>query len=382
MAPLALALAEAGHEVAFATAEEFCTRVERVGLRAFPAGMGHAEQLERAQKRFPVEAAQPPGQERFITFVPKMLGGVAAPAMLADLVPIMRRWRPDVLVHDEAELAGPVAATVAGIPWVDHGIAILRPWRALHLQGEALRPAAAEWGVDVGPLGGMLRYLYLSVCPPSVQAAHVDEVDVAYPIQVDQFDVAGADDQELPAWVAELPDRPTVYVTLGTIFNRAVRMFRSILEALRDEPLNVIVTIGHNGDRDALGPQPDNVHIERYIPQSLLLPHCDVVVGQAGWSFVNVLRHGLPILALPMGAIQFYHAQACLDCGAGRRLLPPEVTVEAIRAEVRTLLRDPSYRENAARVGDELRTMPSPESAVPVIERLALHGTPLVKTVR
>ncbi len=36
--------------------------------------------------------------------------------MLDDLEPIVRSWRPDVIVHDSWEFAGPIAAGNAGIP--------------------------------------------------------------------------------------------------------------------------------------------------------------------------------------------------------------------------------------------------------------------------
>ncbi|MBW3612161.1 MAG: hypothetical protein KY438_11670, partial [Actinobacteria bacterium] len=160
MRPFATALAAAGHDVAFATAGEFCPHVEKAGFPAFPAGLSLPRQLEEANRRYP-EGELPPGKERFETFVPRMLAGVAAPARAADLVPLVADWRPDVVVHDETELAGPVAAAVAGIPWADHSMGILRPLQMLRLAGDTLAPLSREWGVDVGPFAGLFRYLYL-----------------------------------------------------------------------------------------------------------------------------------------------------------------------------------------------------------------------------
>lgn len=376
MVPLGRALAERGHEVAFATAAEFCPRVERTGFVAFPVGLGHADQVAEAVRRYPDEANMPAGQERFLTFVPKMLAGVAAPATLADLMPVVRQWEPDIIVHDEADCAGPIAATVAGIPYVGHGVGILRPFEAIRLAGRTLRPVAREWGVDVGPFGGMFQFLYLGICPPSVQAGHISEIDVAQSIRA-LFDAAP--DEGLPPWVPELPPAPTVYVSLGTIFNRMVGLLRSILEGIRDEDVNVIVTVGYDTDPAALGPQPDNVHIERYIPQSLLLPYCDLIVGQGGLSFLSVLSEGLPLVLLPQGANQFYHSKACVDCGAARWLMPAEITPDAIRREVRTVLDDPRYRETAQRVKQEFDAMPAPHDVVALIERVQQERRPLTR---
>ncbi len=114
MAPLARAVADAGHELAVATAADFCPRVEKAGFRAFPAGITLAQQLEEAGRRYE-EANLPPSKERFERFVPKMLAGVAAPSRAADLAPMIEEWRPDVVVHDETEFGAPVAAAAAGV---------------------------------------------------------------------------------------------------------------------------------------------------------------------------------------------------------------------------------------------------------------------------
>ena len=374
MAPLAAALAAAGHQVAFATAGEFCPRVEAAGFDAFPAGLGHFEQVEEARRRFPADDALP-GPERFLAFVPKMLAEVAAPARLDDLVPIVAEWQPDILIHDEVDFAGPIAAALADIPYVGHGVGVLRPLEALQLSADLLAPLYRQRGVELGPFGGIFDYLYFDVCPPSLQPRHARDIPVLRLIRASSFDAAG--EETLPSWVGELPDSPTVYVTLGTIFNRTPGLFGAILAALHGEPVNVVVTVGYDTDPASLGPQPDNVHIERYIPQSDLLPYCDLVVAQGGWSVVSVLSQGLPLLLLPQGANQFWHTEFCVAAGAARRLLPAEITPAAVRSEVRALLAGAEYREGAGRVRDEIEAMPTPEQSVALVEQVQREGQPL-----
>jgi UDP:flavonoid glycosyltransferase YjiC (YdhE family) len=277
-------------------------------------------------------------------------------------------------VHDETELAGPVAAEVAGVPYADHSMGILRPLEMLRLAGRTLDPLAGEWGVDVGPFAGLFRYLYLDVCPPRLQSPEIGEVAVAQPMR--NLAGSGGGDQ-LPAWVHSLPEQPTVYVSLGTLFNRDATVFAAVLEALRDEPANLVLTVGHDNDPEAFGPQPANVRVERFIPQSLLLPHCDVVVNQGGTAILDILGHGLPLLVLPRGANQFHNAEACVQAGVGRRLLPDEVSAEAVRREVRLLLGEWSYREAGEAVAGELAAMPGPEAGVALVERLARERQPL-----
>jgi UDP:flavonoid glycosyltransferase YjiC (YdhE family) len=141
MLALAQALAGAGHEVAFATASDFCPHVERTGFAAFPAGLSLARQIEEARRRYP-DQDRLSAMDRFEQFVPRMLAGVAAPARAADLIPLVREWKPDLLVHDETEFSGPVAAAAAGIPWADQSVGILRPLAMARLAGRASREGA------------------------------------------------------------------------------------------------------------------------------------------------------------------------------------------------------------------------------------------------
>ena len=374
MLALAQALARAGHEVAFATAADFCPHVEGTGFPAFPAGLALAEQIEEARRRYPEQDALT-AMDRFEQFVPRMLAGVAAPARAADLVAVVDGWRPDLLVHDETELGGPVVAAATGIPWADQSVGILRPLAMARLAGETLRPLCARHGVDVGPFAGLFRHLYLDVAPPSLQSPEIAHVPTAHPVQNATID-PGAEGAELPAWVHDLPaDRPVVYVSLGTVFNaRARHVFAAVLDALRDEPVTVVVTVGEDNDPDAFGLQPDHVHVERFVPQSLLLPYCDAVVNQGGTAILPILASGLPLLLLPQGANQFHNAAACLAAGVGRRLLPEEVSPAAVRRDVRALLDDPGLREAARRVQAELAAMPGPEHGVALLERLAGVG--------
>lgn len=374
---LAQGLARAGHEVAFATAADFCPHIERTGFAAFPAGISLADQMQDAQRRYPEQAGLK-AMARFEQFVPRMLAGVAAPARAADLVPLVRDWKPDLLVHDETEFAGPVAAAAAGVPWADQSVGILRPLAMARLAGETLAPLCAEHGVEVGDFGGMFRYLYLDVAPPSLQSPEIEQVPVAHPVQNATIE-PGAEGEELPGWVHGLPpDRPVLYVSLGTVFNaRARDVFAAVLEGVRDAPLTVIVTIGAGNDPADFGPQPDHIHIERFIPQSLLLPFCDAVVNQGGTAILPILAQGLPLLVLPQGANQFHNAEACVAAGVGRRLLPGHVSPEAVRKEVDALFHDPSLREAARRVQRELAEMPGPDDGVALLERLAAERRPL-----
>lgn len=177
----------------------------------------------------------------------------------------------------------------------------------------------------------------------------------------------------------EPPEQPTVYATLGTIVNRSPGIFAAILEGLRDEPITLILTIGRNQDPTEFGPQPANVHIERYVPQTLLLPYCDLVVTHGGFNTVqSVLCAGLPMVILPIAADQHVNAHSCANLGVGRVVGPDERTPPAIRAAVREVLATRTYRASAGRVRDDIAALPGVDDAVELLEQLAAETQPLL----
>jgi UDP:flavonoid glycosyltransferase YjiC (YdhE family) len=368
MIPLARALEARGHRVVVATDPGFCAYVRRVGFEAHPAGLDQPE----AQARFVAQTpgwAQTPPEDRMPLQFPGLFAGVRAPRMLDDLEDIMGDVRPDLVIHETAELAGAIAAEVAGVPHVEHSFGILRPAIVRAVASEIVAPLAARRGVPNPGVGGSGGELYLDICPPGIQRPEIAEVPNVQPLQPLGFDEGGA---ALPRWVGDLPARPTVYVTMGTVFNTATGVFASILDGLRGEPINVIVTVGESGDPAVLGAQEANVHIERYIPQSLILPHCDLVVSHAGsGATIGALAAGVPMLALPQGADQFLNAEAITRRGAGLRLLPRELTPSAVRDATRRLLDEPDFADVARIEQQEIRTMPLPEAVVARLEALA-----------
>jgi UDP:flavonoid glycosyltransferase YjiC (YdhE family) len=368
MVPLAQALEEAGHQVAVATDPSFCGYVRDAGFEAHPAGLDHPEALARFIAATPAWAETPP-QDRMPLQFPGLFAGVRAPVMLRDLQPLIATWRPDLVIHETAEMAGAIAAEEAGVAHVEHSFGILRPAIVREVAVEILAPIADRLGVTNPGVSGSNGELYLDICPPGIQQPEIAAVPNVQPLRPVGFDagrVAG-----LPSWIADLPAQPTIYVTMGTVFNKSADVFGTVLEGLQDEDVNVIVTVGETGDPALLGPQSDNVHIERFIPQSQLLPHCDLLVSHAGsGAMVGALAAGVPMLAVPQGADQFVNADAIVRFGAGLRLLPAELTAVAVRDATRQLLTDPGFADVARAEQAAIREMPSPESVVPLLETL------------
>ncbi|MFL5734149.1 MAG: glycosyltransferase, partial [Chloroflexia bacterium] len=277
LVPLAQAVEQAGHEVAFTALPRFRQTIEAQGFRTFLAGSDETPE-ERRQRREQMAGLNP--EEDTIFTLRKVFAGVMAERSLPAMLDLMRDWLPDIVVHENTEFAGCVAAESAGIP---HAVVqITAPW-LFYL--DAVEPPVmrlcASVGLSPATLPDLL-YHYLLLFPRPLS---LWDPSVPLPLTTHAYRYAGfsqSGEEGLPTWVAELQERSTVYATLGTFENSMTEILAAILEGLRDEPINLILTVGRNRDPQEFGPQPPNVHVERYIPQSLLLPHCDLVLCHGG----------------------------------------------------------------------------------------------------
>ena len=174
--------------------------------------------------------------------------------------------------------------------------------------------------------------------------------------------------------------RPLVHVTLGTTeVTRTPGLYEAILAGLRDEPVNLVVAVGRHRDPAAFGPQPPHVRVERVVDHGALLPRCDLVVSHGGFSTImGSLAAGVPLVVIPMQGDQPRNARRCVDLGVGRAVGPEERTSAVIRAAVRAVLADPTFRRNAEQLRDEIHALPGMDRAVELLERLAVDPQPLL----
>ncbi|HEV7790336.1 MAG TPA: glycosyltransferase [Pseudonocardia sp.] len=363
---LASAAQDAGHAVAFATGAPVVARARRDGFHALPAGPGENFRAEWGP-RFPGWERLVGDEQRRFMFT-EIFADLELAPRADDLDRVLDRWRPDLVVHEMAELAAPLVCSARGLPYVDVSFGPLIPAALLRAAGQAAAPHWQARALQPHPFAGLLRHLYIDICPNSLQNAEITSVPVVQPLRPVAAALATA---PVPDWLAALPDRPLIYLTLGTLFNRDLRVFATVLNGLRDEPVSVVVTVGQNNDPSALGPQTANIAVHRYVPQAELLPHCHaaVVHGGAG-TMLGALAAGVPLLCLPQGADQHFNADRVVAAGAGLKLLRDQLTPHAIQAAVAALLDEPGYRLAARRIADEIAAMPTPVEALAAIMRL------------
>jgi UDP:flavonoid glycosyltransferase YjiC (YdhE family) len=301
------------------------------------------------------------------------------------MISILERWKPDLIVREEYELAGAIAAERVGLPHAMFQVTFPSDWRNrpefANAVLERLEGLRTENGLPSDPELSMLyRHLVLSFDPPFFLDPNAPAPPGTQYLRSDGFDQSG--EEALPEWLMRPHSSPLIYVTLGTEAPRIPVIFpaayHAILEGLRGQPGTVAMTVGRERDPLELGPQPENVHVERYIPQSLFLEHCDVVVSHGGHNTVlAALSFGLPMVVVPFFADQSSNAARVEALGAGRVIPGTSLTPDALGEAVRDVLRNERYRDNAVRLREDMRSVPGLERGVRLLEKLALEHAPI-----
>lgn len=355
--PLAVALRAQGHDVRWVTGEPGAAEVAGAGFDVTVAGMSPRDRNAELNRRHPDLFTRPLAEARAIAFSTHF-GELAAPVMVAALGDVVAEWRPDVLVHDAAELGAPLAAASAGLPSVCLGFGELVPARSARAAGDVVAPLWEAAGLEPDPYAGSYRGLYVDLYPASLRGEPMDHVPAVQPHR--------------PADASGPAAGSLVYVTMGTVFNEVDDAFRAAVWGAAAVAEEVLVTVGPTGDPAGIGPAPANVRVERFVPQADLLPRCAAVVCHGGSGTVLAsLAHGLPLLCLPRGADQFTNADNVARAGAGAVLRPNEVTEDAVRDALQALLGASTARTAAAGLAAEIAGMPSDAEVAAAIAAFA-----------
>lgn len=370
MVPLAHALQARGHEVLWATGADAGELVRAAGIETVAAGL--TDELFRARRADLLrEAAKVRPEDLAAHMFPRIFGGARARPMLDDLRPVARRFAPDLLLHEQGELAAPLVGTELGVPHVTHAFGGATPARSVTEAGERVAGLWAALGQPVPPYAGCYEHLYLDICPPSLQTVSLAHVRAVQPVRpVAYAGEAAAVPDAVLSRLAGAGSQPLVYLTLGTVYT-GTSMLGPVVTALAGLGVRLLVTVGPHGDPGALGDQPEHVVVARYVPQTAVLPLCTAVVSHAGsGTMLATAALGMPQVCLPQAADQFRNAEGIVRARAGLALHPDEATPAAVAHALRDVLDRADLRAGARAVAAEIEAMPAPDEVVVRLEGL------------
>jgi hypothetical protein len=362
MMPLALAGAAAGHETVIAAGPPFLGRLPLPTVLGYPPELELDWAIQEARRRHPDLHDQ--------EFSMAMFADVTAESVAPTMIKQCEQLRPDLVIYEGMDTGAGVAASVLGIPAAAYAIALASfVYRPLHRSTVSYqRNMWLERDRTPPDEATLLAAALINPAPPSVR--QIDGIAApTIPIRSVAYTESSAG---VPVWLSGQHALPRVYLTLGTVSFGAVEVLSRAIAEIAPLGVDILVTVGPEGEPAALGDVPDNVHVERFVAQSAVLPLVDLIVHHGGTGTVlAALEVGLPQLVLPQGADQFFNAQILTEAGAARALENDAQQPGTITEAVQALLGDSPEREAAARLRDEIAAMPSPTESISRLAELA-----------
>jgi UDP:flavonoid glycosyltransferase YjiC (YdhE family) len=182
-------------------------------------------------------------------------------------------------------------------------------------------------------------------------------------------DAAVAPDAWVSPWPADDP-RPMVLVSMSTLTQGQGPAMRNIVEAVGGMPVRALVTLGPSLSAEDF-PTPKNVVFEKFVPHSAVLPHASAMLSQCGLGTVaKTMRLGVPVVCIPLIADQPDNAARIAAQGAGV-WLSGDASPKVICTALNRVLTEPSFREAARRVGEQMSVEMAEVRAADELEALA-----------
>lgn len=373
LVPLGRAALDRGHEVRVSAPASFAASVRRAGFDHVPFADAPPELVG------PVMALLPtlPFDQADTTVIREVFGRIDAQAAYPGVLAAIEDWRPDVLVREPAELGALAAAERAGVPHLQVVIGMSELSRVLaEVLVEPLAELSSIGGLPDGALStSMASEPVLSPVPASLDRAGdpaFDPAGVAFRFRGASRPAVAA--EPLPIWGD--PELPLVYVTFGSVTGSLLPfagVFRQALDGLADQPVRVLMTVGHRVDIDALGPLPPNARVAAWWPQADVLAQTALLLGHGGFgTTMGALAAGVPQVVAPIfTSDQIVNARHVTAIGAGRMVTAGPDAPGRACVEVLGVLADPGYRRAAAEVASEIEALPPVTEALDVLERCA-----------
>lgn len=425
MLTIASVLEERGYDIIFSTATLFRQQVEAAGVRFVPLS-GHADLDYRAfDQTFPDRATTPAGLERVIFDLNRVFGD-AIPDQYQTVRHILESTEVDLILVDTCffgafplllneDLDRPPVIACGVIPLLitsrdrppmgmpsgpdsptrnyleehRHFQAAFQPVQE-HINSVLQRLGSA-------PLDGFIldqihqlpdRYLQLTgesfEFPCSDLPASIRFVGPLTPS-------SGLAHFERPDWWHRLRSgRPTVLVTQGTVANTDLtELIESTIQALADEDVTVIASLGTSTPRTLSFKVPDNTHVVRFVPFEKLMPEVSLFVTNGGYGAVTqALQNGVPLVVAGTTEDKPFVASRVAWSGSGIDLQTERPSIAQLREAIRHALGNASYRQNAERIAANFRQYNTIDNIIDEmeiqarlhLERVVLRNSPSSNT--
>ena len=142
-----------------------------------------------------------------------------------------------------------------------------------------------------------------------------------------------------------------IYISMGTVNNDMMALYKRCLSALADRDYQVIMSVGNLVSIEEFGVLPENISVFTHVDQIAVLQQADVFVSHCGMNSVSEsLYFGVPLIMLPQTAEQDGVAERVYQLGAGIKLDKSDAS--SILGAINKIFADDTYRQKAIKLAD------------------------------
>ena len=394
---LAMELEARGHDPVIATMEYYRQKIGEAGLK-FASVRPNIPQPQEQDQELINKIMNPSSGPKFL------MEQVVFPAVADAYSDLLEATKgADLLITHPAAPAGPLIGRKTGLPWISTVLAPMSFFSAYDPPVPPLMQCTNKLRV----LGPPVMKVFLDTMQKQYKAKAVTSFRVS--IGIEDYGNPMFEGQHSPTCVLALfsrvfaqpqPDWPPQTHITGFCFydgRHEVQMSSELSAFLDGGPPPIVFTLGSSAvwvardffsqsieaterlgtravlligdERNRPDRLPENIIAVGYAPYQSLLPRASVVVHHGGVGTTSQgLLAGVPTLIVPFAFDQSDNADHARRIGTSRTLYRQHYLATRVARELKILLEDRSYAENARAVRLKLQQENGPAAAVDVIE--------------
>lgn len=165
-----------------------------------------------------------------------------------------------------------------------------------------------------------------------------------------RFEFVGASiapfDEKTVNELDEYNEKPIVYISLGTVYNRHLNFFKACIKEFADTEFSVFMSVGTQCSLESFGELPENVHVHAYLDQKALLKRTSLFITHGGMNSMNeAIYYGVPLIVIPQDADQPFNALRVTELKLGISLKMREMK-HGLYAKAKQVIEDEDIKKH------------------------------------
>lgn len=161
---------------------------------------------------------------------------------------------------------------------------------------------------------------------------------------------------------------PLVYISFGTVNTPKLKIYRKLIRAFANKPVQVIISAGKLSDKIEKN-LPKNICTFKRTAQLQVMEKTSLFINHGGLNGINeAMFYGVPMLVCPMDADQYINAEQVESLGIGKYIRKMNISSSKIWKYGKEIMESSSVAENVEKIRQITVNSPGNDYAASVIE--------------